>query len=137
MNSVALQQAIYTRLAGFTALTSKVSGIYSDVPSPDDAADNSAFPYVMFNFPSIQPMDTKDSDGGNAVVHIHTFARGGSDLPRRAIEDAIYDALHKHDLAISGANTIAVRFETKTEMDDPDGVTKHSVQTFRITYDDI
>lgn len=137
MNSTNLHQAIYTRLAGYTALTSKVVGIYSQVPQPDDAQLDSAFPYVTFGIPSAQPFDTKTHDGLNAVIQVHIWTRTNSDLVRRAINDAVYDALHKYDLVVSSAATVALGFETYSELMDPDGETMHGVLSFRVLIDEI
>ena len=136
MDSAALHQSIYTRLAGFTALTSKVVGIYSRAPDPVNAGDNASFPYIVFNQASLAPFDTKSSDGASALVDVHAFTRTQSALVRLAIADEIYNALHKFDLVIAGANTIAVGFENKVEFDDPDGKTIHTAMTFRVVYDD-
>lgn len=137
MNSTNLHQAIYTRLAGYTALTSKVVGIYSQVPQPDDAQLDSAFPYVTLGPYFHTPFDTDDDDGQRVAAQIHIWDRSTTELTRAAIQDAIYDALHKFDLVISGANTIDCLFESAVKMYDPDGKTSHSVLTFRITYNGI
>jgi hypothetical protein len=136
MDSAALHQAIYTRLAGFTALTSKVVGVYSSVPEDANSGSDAAFPYIVFNQVSIAPFDTKSSDGASALVDVHAYTRTKSDLVLLAIADEIYNALHKFDLVIAGANTIAVGFENKVEFDDPDGKTIHTAMTFRVVYDD-
>ena len=137
MNSAALQQAIYTRLTSVTAVASKVKGIYTTIPQPADAGDAALFPYIFFDIPAGRPMDTKTSDGASMVVSVRTSSRSRSKLERQAIEQAVYDALHKLDLVIAGANTIAVGWEGSTYYPDPDGVTTHGVQSFRVTYDDI
>jgi hypothetical protein len=139
MNTANLHQAIFDRLTNYTALTSVLGtvGVASEVPQPDESEDDTAFPYVTFDFASVRPFDTKTDDGGDVVVRVHLWARTRETKARRAIEDSIYDALHKYDLVITGASTIGVWFEGKTEIDDPDGKTKHSVLSFRVLYDEI
>ena len=137
MNESPLIQALYTRLAGYSPLMSQVVNLYSDVPQPDDAGDDSAFPYVTFSVPNIAPFDAKDDNGGNAVIQVDVWSRSTSRLARAAVYDLVYDALQKFDLVIVGANTITCNFISKTEFDDPDGLTKHGVISFRILYDAI
>lgn len=140
MNTTALQQAVYSRLAGFTDLTSKLgtSGILSRFPSPSEPEDTAAFPYVVIELPSLLPFDTKTSDGVEAIVGLHVFTRNNSDLVNRAVPDAVYDALHKYALTIAGAATVNCTFRNRVDnMPDPDGITAHSVVQFTITYDDI
>lgn len=139
MNSANLHQAVYTRLAGFTALTSQLgtSGVLSRVPQPDEPEDNAAFPYVTFSFPDLNPFDTDDIDGIEATLRVHVWSRSQSDLVWKRVVDSVYDCLHKYQIPISGANTVDCLFTDGTVMDDPDGYTTHAVSTFRITYDGI
>lgn len=137
MNGAALQQAIFDRLTNVTAVASQVQGIYTTVPQPDEAGNAALFPYIYFNVPSMVPMDTKTSDGIQATVNIHTYSRSDTRLERLAIEQSVYDALHKFELVITGANTIACGFSGSTYFTDPDGVTTHGVLNFTVTYDDI
>lgn len=139
MNSAALHQAIYTRLSGFTALTSQLSslGIMSRVPQPDDAGDAADFPYVTFTVGSATAWDTQTEDGLQASLQVDVWSRSQSDLQRKAIIDSVYDCLHRFDLVISGANTVNCLFQSKDETDDPDGVTTHTFATFLISYDGI
>lgn len=134
MNSVALHQAIYTRLAGFTALTSQVVGVYSKVPQPDQAEDDAAFPFVTIGPHTRRPFDTDDDDGQQVTAAIHVWDRFTSELSRAAVRDAVYDALHKYDLPISGADTLDCLFINEGGFEDPDGKTFHSILQFRVTY---
>lgn len=139
MNSANLQQAVYDRLNGFSALTALLgtAGIRTRVVQETQPEDTAPLPYVTFEFPSIIPFDTKTDNGANAIIRCHVWARSQSELARRAVEDQLYAALHLHDLSITGASTMICRFETKTEFDDPDGVTTHGVVDFRCVYDEI
>lgn len=139
MNSANLHQAVYTRLAGFTALTSQLGsvGVQSQVPQPDDAGNASAFPYVTFSFPDLSPWDTDDIDGIDATLRVHVWSRSQSDLTWKRIVDSVYDCLHKYQIPIAAANTVDCLFTSSTVMDDPDGITLHGVVEFRITYDGI
>lgn len=139
MNLGAVQQAVYTRLSNFTALTSQLgsTGIKSRVPQVTEAEAEAAFPYVTFGFPSVLPWDTKSDDGGNAILQVHVWSRSQSSLQYQSILTSVYDALDKYDLVISGAATVTVDFQGSTYFEDPDGVTVHGISDFRITYDGI
>jgi len=139
MNSAALHQAIYTRLSGFTALTSQLSalGVMSSVPHPDDAGDAADFPYVTFQVTGMDQWDTQTQDGITASLQVDVWSRSRSDLVMKAVIDSVYDCLHRFDLVIPGANTVNCLFENMGEIDDPDGVTTHGFATFAITYDSI
>lgn len=137
MNSAGLHQALYSRLANVTAVSSKVIGIYSEVPQAAQSEDDAAFPFITLGPHVFRPFDTDDDDGQQVAVQVHIWDRYTSELTRGALRDAVYDALHKFDLSISGANTVDCLFETANGFDDPDGKTHHIVMQFRVTYDSI
>lgn len=133
MNTVELQQALFTRLTA--EVGGSVVGIYTDPPQATESEDDSAFPYITIGPFNGAPDDTKDDDGFQILADIHIWARSNSALTWRAIGDAVYDALQKFDaLSVTGANVIDCRFDSSTNFDDPDGRTKHYVLTFRVHY---
>lgn len=135
MKIAALQQAIYDRLNSVTAITDAVTGIYTFVPQVVDSEDDSAFPYITLGPVSVTPDDTKTDDGAQALFDVHIWSRSKSALTWRAIADDVYDALQKYDaLAVAGVTVIDCRFDSSAEFDDPDGVTRHQIGTYRITY---
>lgn len=139
MNLANLQQSVFTRLSNFTALTSQLAGqgVYARKPQDVNAESTTPFPYVTFSFPSGLPFDTDSKDGAEVILQVHVWSRSQSMLVHQAIMDSIYDALHKFQLVISGANTVDCLFTTSQFMDDPDGVTTHGIMEFRVTYDGI
>jgi hypothetical protein len=136
MKSAALQQAIYSRLNGYSALTDLVQGIYSEsgAPQPDDAGDGSDFPYVIAGPFTAAPWDTSGTPGQTSIVKVNIYSRGKSDLEWRAIADQVYNALNRHELSISGANVVDCLFENMSSFPDPDGKTTRAVIEFRVTY---
>lgn len=135
MKTEALQQAIYDRLNGVTEITDAVTGIYTKVPQAAQSEDGSAFPFVTIGPFTPTPWNTDDTKGVTVLADVGVWSRSNSDLARRSISDDVYDALDRYQLSITGANTVDCLFENMVELDDPDGVTTHSILTFRITYD--
>lgn len=141
MNLGAVYQSVYNRLAGFTDLTSRLANgaasIYTRVPQPDDAGDDSLFPFVVIEGTSVTPWDTDDTDGAQATMSVHVYSRSQSILEISGIATATYDALHKYQLVIAGGNTVDCLFDNSVGFEDPDGKTLHRVNDFLITYDEI
>ena len=134
MNSANLHRALYTRLTGATGLSGVITGVYAHVPQPDNAGDVAAFPYITLGPHTRSPFDTDDDDGQSVRVNVHLWDRYSSELTRSAVRDAIYDALHKYDLAVTGADLLDCLFVNETGFPDPDGKTFHTVMGFRVTY---
>ena len=90
----ALQTAIYTRLTGYTALTTALGGSkICDFVQPNLAA-----PYVVIGEDTIGGMMTKTESGWDCTLTIHVwdFAKAGRKSVK-TILGHIYDALHRQE----------------------------------------
>jgi len=143
MNVDQLEAAIVSRLGAVSAVTDllgsvpggyQTHAIYTMVPQADMSEDDSYFPFIKVGPATGAPWDTDDTEGAAVVVPVNVTAR---DNTLSEVMDAVYDALHRFDLVISGANTVDCLAEQVTGYDGPDGVTRHRVCTFRVTYDSI
>ena len=94
----ALQAAIYTRLTGYSALTTALGGskVYDHVPQNTDA------PYVVIGDDIVVESDTKTSNGWGVTLTIHCFdfEKAGRKSVK-TIMGHIYDALHKSETNIT------------------------------------
>jgi hypothetical protein len=139
MRFAALQQAIFTRLNN-TAVTNLLSSaygqpaIFTDVPQPNDGGDIGMFPYVTYSVSTVTPFDTDDEPGGSAVVQVDVWFRGPSDIAMNAIADAVDLRLRRQPLSIAGTTHITTELISRTQTDDPDGMTKRVLFLFRVLY---
>lgn len=129
---VELQTALYNRLTNELTVP-----VYDAVPQAVDAGDNSAFPYVTIGEDSASEFDTDTSTGFDTDVTIHVWSRYRGRREVKQIQQAIYDALHLHDLSVSGYHTVMVLFESADSFMDADGITRHGVTIFRIVTEDV
>ena len=134
----ALQTALIARLRGFTQLTDElplfagVPAVFFDVPQSFDDTQ----PYVViYELPHSED-DTANTTGFEVVANIHTWVQERTTAKTGAITQAIYNALHRYDiLSVTGYTVSGIDCEFQTILRDPDGVTKHGVQRFRINYE--
>jgi hypothetical protein len=129
---VNLQTAIYSRLVSELSVP-----VYDAVPQAVDAGDNSAFPYVTVGDDSSTEFDTDTSTGFDTDCTIHVWSRYRGRREVKQIQKAIYDALHLHDLAVTGYHTVMVLFQSADSFMDADGITRHGVSIFRIVTEDV
>lgn len=140
MKSAALQQAIYARLndSSLTSLLSTayspLAAIFTDVPQAVDAEKADYFPFVTIGADVINPFDTKDSPGGNAIVQIDVWERASSMLDLKGIADVIDARLRRQSLTISGATHITTELESATFTRDQDGKTKRALLLYRVMW---
>lgn len=126
----AVQQAVYSALSNASALTSQLAA--GDDSIFDHVPEDSAFPYITIFETTAQPFDTQVGNGMDMIIGIHSWSRYRGEKEIKNIMAAVYDALHDTALTITGHTHILTRFLNSQAVMDPDGLTRHGVQQFRI-----
>lgn len=122
----ALQEALYDKLAGDATLSGLISGVR------DYAPHEVVFPYVQIGHITSVPWDAKDFDGEEQTVTIHSWSQYAGSKEVKQIMDRVRDLLHKGTISVTGHSVILIRCEFSEVMKDPDSITHHGVQRFRI-----
>lgn len=141
-----MQTAIFNKLTGTTALTDLLPvhdygdgftapSIFDHVPQSFDPSDNSQFPYVRITAPQDTENDTDTELGFTSVVNIHTWSRYRGNKEAGEVMEQIYNALHRQALTATDYGVSGIHQEYSEIMLDPDGITRHGVQRFRIFYE--
>ena len=136
MSAYQLQFGIYTALDDDATLSALIVGIYDNPAQAGDPDDDTLFPYVTISDGTSQPWDTDTDRGDEAIAQIHVWSRASNALEAKQIQDAIYSVLHRGTIVISGSVFIGSDYITQTVQRDPDGITRHGVQEFRIIYEE-
>lgn len=131
-----LQKAVFAAL-NVTAITNLVVGVFDHVPQPIDAGDDTQFPYITIGAGRVSEFDTDDVLGFDARVEVHVWSRARGRKQTKEIQDAIYDTLHRAELTITGYHFISCDHEFAESFVDPDGLTRHGVQQFRVLFDEV
>lgn len=114
----ALQAAIYTRLTGFTALTTALGGqrIYDHVPQGVSA------PYVLIGDDTLVDDDTKSKAGweGTITLHVWDYQKAGRKSVK-ALLSHIHDALHQQEanITVTGFSLVQIRREFQQTIQEP------------------
>ncbi|WP_421863764.1 DUF3168 domain-containing protein [Parvibaculum sp.] len=119
---LALQKAIYVRLAGDTALAALVATrLYDNVPG------DAGFPYL-----ALGENETRDWPGGTEHrLALHAFSRGGGRAEAKRIMGAVNAALHDASLTLEGHELVNLRFLDGTTRREADGITWRGTIRFR------
>nr|BDD44159.1 hypothetical protein 26 [bacterium] len=132
-----VQKALFNRLSNFTDLTDIIKGVYDNVTQPINPGDDSLFPYVVVGDDAITEWDTDAELGFTVAITLHTWSRARGRLQTKEIQKQIYNALHRHDLAVNGLHTVGLDFESDQSFIDADGLTRHGVSTYRLTLTEV
>lgn len=136
--SYALQIAVNNALTADATLNALIVGVYDNPQQVADPGSNSAFPYVTISTGNIAPWDDDHDKGGDANVEVHTWSRASHSLEAKQIMDAIYNVLHRGTLSIIGWAFVGCDMvDHENPQYDPDGITRHGVQTFRVIYEEV
>jgi len=119
---LALQKAIYTRLAGDAALAALVATrLYDNVPG------DAGLPYL-----ALGENETRDWPGGTEHrLALHAFSRGGGRAEAKRIMGAVNAALHDASLTLEGHELVNLRFLDGTTRREADGMTWRGTIRFR------
>jgi|688.fasta_scaffold171439_4 hypothetical protein len=129
-SSLAVQGAVYTKLIAGTSFTNLVgTRLYDHVPVSTDPA---TFPYVEIGESTGESFDTKTELGFESTVVLHTWSRYRGRKETKQIQAAIYGLLHRGTLSVTGFTHINSEHEFTEVFSDPDGLTYHGIQRFRV-----
>jgi len=123
-----LQQAVYTALTGDVPLMAAVSGVFDDV-----VQDYDNFPYVTIGEDTRTPFDTDDKTGGFHSITVHVWSRESGRKETKIVQGYIYDILNRNLLSVTGFDTVDVLEDSSQIILDPDGETRHGIQTYTAT----
>ena len=130
---VQITTAIIAKLKGDAALTSQLTtyalspAVFTHVPQKLES-----YPYIVLFDIGIDGADNDANLGFDGVLNIHSWSDNRDMLVIGNIQKAIYDALHHAELTMTGYNLVELHQEFTTILRDPDGITLHGVQRFRI-----
>lgn len=139
--STEIQQAVFSKLDGTAALINQLANhaytpakkaVYDHVPQDVKPESKVAFPYVAIGEEIYDPADTDDAFARETLLTVHTFSRYLGDKEAKSIMDAIKAALHDGALTFGTEKFVFCYLESSAIATEPDGVTRHGVQNFRI-----
>jgi hypothetical protein len=123
---LALQKAIYARLAGDAELASLVGArIHDNVPG------DTGFPYVTLGESFIGAWNTGESTGAEHRLTLHAYSRAGGRSQAKTILGALNAALHDAALTPEGHRLVNLRFLDAETRREADGATWRGTIRFR------
>lgn len=141
--AVSTQKAVFSALDASSALTALLadhetfdrSGIYDFVPSAAQSGDNTLYPFITIGEDNPQEWGTDTASGAEVTVIVHIWSRSPGWNEAKQIADAVRDALHRQELTTPDKEFIDCEWENDENIRDPDGLTLHVAQQFRLTLD--
>ncbi|WP_223772947.1 DUF3168 domain-containing protein [Streptomyces sp. 135] len=122
-----LQTAIYAKATASSALMSRISGLYDEVPEP------AAFPYVSFGSITETRDDAHDHQGLDVVVTLDIWSKAPGFGQAYDVFAALDAALDRVPLAVAGFTDVSIRHEQHEAMRDPDPDVRHISAQYRVT----
>lgn len=130
MTPYELQKAIFERLSNYTALTNLLADDprFSGVPAIfDHAPQDAVFPYVVVGDDISVDLNTDDTTGSDTEVTVHCWSQYRGRKEIKQIQREIHNALHRHELSVTGATTVMVESVEARSFVEDDGLTRHGI----------
>ena len=124
------QQIVFDRLTGNIGVGVT---LFDTAPYLPEGAPATTFPYVVMGNDTASPFDTDDQVGGVITVTLHFWSRAEGFNQVKTIMQTAYDRLNRASLPKMGYTVLDCLHEFSEAVDDPDGVTKHGIQRYRLT----
>lgn len=123
--SAAMQEDIQVALYAYLS---------ANLPYPiyDNVPQDTGFPYYAIGVPVITALEADKKTGLNMLIPLHAWSEYHGRTEVIAMQKNLYASLHRANLEITGYNCISILQENETILLDPDGVTRHGIQQFRI-----
>lgn len=123
------QQAIYNVLVANSGVQAVLGGtprIYDHVPP------GATFPYAVFGAVRVLPYDYKVENGFEQIVTLDVWSRYRGSKEMKDITQALYDALHRATLSVTGHVFLACEFHSADLEAENDGLTYHAAVRFSV-----
>ncbi|MEC9346062.1 MAG: DUF3168 domain-containing protein [Pseudomonadota bacterium] len=124
--TLAIRKAAYAALVADSDVGALVGDRIYDAPP-----EGVTFPYVQLGDSIVTDNDTQTVNGSEEDLVLHTWSRQRGRKETDQVQAAIYGALHRQDLQISGQTLILCNRTFEQVLRDPDGVTYHGVSRYR------
>lgn len=130
---VAFVSAVVKRIREFAATSAQLStfgGLPAVFTTPPQ--DFNGDPYIVI---SDTLLNTEDNDNGfrfNGITNIHIWSDNRDMAIVGGLQKAVYDALHHYELPMVDYSIIDLYQEYSNILLDPDGISSHGIQRFRV-----
>lgn len=115
-------------LAGLISTYASQPSVFTHVPQ--DLGE--AYPWVSIYGVESNQFDNDATLGFDCTMTVHSWDNSRDMGPINTIKKAIYDVLHNNTLTFTDYWSVEFCQEFQTTLRDPDGITLHGVQRFKI-----
>ena len=124
-----VQQALYSRLTGDSALMDLITGVYDYVP------ETAVYPYLVLGEAIETPDNRHGGFGRQTVATLHVWTRHRGHSRGLTIGAQVTALLDHQPLTITGLHHVSTLFEFSQPLVDPEppGDIRHLVLRYRIT----
>lgn len=127
-NILEIQKQVFSKLSTDAGLSAVLTGVFDFIPQ------NQAFPFVRIGDQDISAFNTQSDNGFQSMMNIHVWHRpekiGRAEILQ--IQSMIYELLHRTDFTLTNASVLSMMFDFSNIIVEPDAVTYHGIQRFKL-----
>ena len=126
------QQIIFDRLNG-----SLSCNIYDSPPFLPEAMPAANFPYCVIGNDTMVDWSNDTFTGAEVTVTLHFWSRANGFAQVKGLMAQAYTLLNRAALTKAGYDVVDCLWQFSDALSDPDGQTKHGIQRYRLTIQDV
>jgi len=131
-----IEEAIYTRLSGFSALTTLLGGSPGTGIYPQIVPQNATYPCVVFQRISGERVSAMGSDSGLARLRLQVSSYADTYSDAKTVAEQVRTALQRHRATIGAVVVQDIYIEGEVDIYEPD-TKKHRVsQDYDVAYEE-
>lgn len=127
-----VQKTIFTILSTDATLQAALGGTLADPRVYDFVPQEKSYPYVTIEIGPVTDRGSTTTEGLALEPQINVWHRAPGNKPVQDLQKIIDGLLHNKDICIDGFDLIVMRRSLIDLLTDPDSVTRHGVQRFKL-----
>jgi len=129
---IVVQTAIYNALTSNSYISANSIGVFDMVPK------GTPTPFITIGDMTVVDNSTAGIGGQVITLQIHSWTQDLSSSRLKTMMANVITALHDQKLTLgAGYNNVNTRFVNSQVFKDPDGLTQHGIQKFRIVVENL
>ena len=120
-----IQAAFYGKIDALTGVNA-----FNHVPQGEVE-----YPYVVVDSISLENNDSDNEFAYIGTAYVHVWSEYKGEVEVAGIQKQIYDACHRQPLTTASYKVSGIHQEFSEIMIDPDGITRHGVQRYKLFFE--
>lgn len=134
LSTTDIQRAVFEKLSAYEVV---IGTVYDHMPDTDE--EGFAYPFTVMSDHTAEAWDTDSDEGIDMTITVDTWSRYVGNAEVKSMMDTVRSALSHTELTLTelGLHCVLVEMQREQLLTDPDGLTRHGIQEFRLLVENL